>query len=76
MMGFSYVTDFWLQTASEDELRSVEEEMRTALDGLDYDSDEYLELDLLRIDVVNAISSRFPLNIPPRENGWYLSNDD
>ncbi len=75
-MKFSHVTDSWMASASEDELRSVEDEMRSALDDMDYDSDEYLQLDLRRIDVVNAIASRFPLNLPPREHGWYLPNDD
>ena len=75
-MNFRYVTNSWLQSASEDELRSVEDEMASALDDMDYDSDEYLQLDLKRIDVVNAIASRFPLNLPHREHGWYLSNDD
>ena len=76
VMRFDYVTDYWMETASEDELRSVEDEMRAELDTLDYDSDEYLQLDLKRIDVVNAIASRFPLNLPHREHGWYLPNDD
>lgn len=76
LMKFSYVTDSWMQTASEDELRSVEDEMRVALNNMDYDSDEYLQLDLKRIDVVNTIASRFPLNLPHREHGWYLPNDD
>ena len=75
-MGFEYVTDYWMGTASEDELRSVEDEMSAELDTLDYDSDEYLQLDLRRIDVVNAIASRFPLNLSHREHGWYLSDDD
>ena len=75
-MRFDHVTDYWMETASEDELRSVEDEMRAELDSLDYDSDEYLQLDLKRIDVVNAIASRFPLNLPHREHGWYLPNDD
>ena len=75
-MKFSYVTESWMQSASENDLRSVEDEMRDALDGMDYDSDEYLQLDLKRIDVVNAIASRFPLNLPRREHGWYLPNDD
>ena len=70
------VDDNWLCTASEDELRAVEEEMRGKLDTMDYDSDEYLQLDLARIDIVNAIASRFPLNLPKREHGWYLPNDD
>ena len=75
-MKFDYVTDYWMETASEDELRAVDDEMLSALNELDYDSDEYLKLDLIRIDVVNAISSRFPLNLPKREHGWYLPNDD
>lgn len=76
MMRFSYVTDYWLETASEDELRSVEYEMRTELDSMDYDSDEHTQLYLKCIDVVNAIASRFPLNLSKREHGWYLPNDD
>lgn len=75
-MEFTYVTDSWLETASEDELRSVEDKMCSELDLMDYDSDEYLQLDLKRIDVVNAIASRFPINLPHREHGWYLPNDD
>lgn len=75
-MNFDYVTDCWMQSATEDELRSTEDEMRATLDNMDYDSDEYLQLDLKRIDVVNTISSRFPLNLPHRENGWYLPNDE
>lgn len=76
MMRFNHVTDYWMETASEDELHSIEDEMRAELDSMDYDSDEYLQLDLKRIDVVNAIASRFPLNLPKREHGWYLPNDD
>lgn len=75
-MTFDYVTDYWLNNASEDELRSTECEMSVKLDTLDYDSDEYLQIDLKRIDVVNAIASRFPLNLPHREHGWYLSDED
>ena len=75
-MRFNHVTDHWMETASEDELRSIENEMRAELDSMDYDSDEYLQLDLKRIDVVNAIASKFPLNLPHREHGWYLPNDD
>ena len=75
-MKFDYVTDTWMQSASEDELRSIEAEMRSTLDNIDYDSDEYLQLDLKRIDVINTISSRFPLNLPHREHGRYLPNDD
>lgn len=50
--------------------------MSDELDSMDYDSDEYLQLDLKPIDVVNAISNRFPLNLPHCEHGWYLPNDD
>lgn len=75
-MKFDHVTDYWMKTASEDELRSIEDGMRTDLDSMDYDSDEYMQLDMKRIDVVNAIASRFPLNLPHREHGWYLPNDD
>lgn len=73
---FNHVTDYWMETASEDELRSIEDKMRSALNSIDCDSDEYLQLDLKRIDVVNAIASRFPLNLPHREHGRYLPNDD
>ena len=76
MTQFEYVTDSWMQNASEDELRSVVDEMEATLNDMDYDSDEYLQLDLIKIDVVNAIASRFPLKLPHREHGWYLSNDD
>ncbi len=76
MGRFSYVTSSWLETASEDELRDTTSEMEALLDELDYDSDEHTEIYGIHIDVVNAISSRFPLNLPHREHGWYLSNDD
>ncbi|MBP3554170.1 MAG: hypothetical protein J6K63_00870 [Clostridia bacterium] len=75
-MKFSYITDSWMQSATEKELRSVEADMRSVLNDMDYDSEDYLQLDLKRIDIVNTISSRFPLNLPRREHGWYLSNDD
>ena len=75
-MKFSHVNEAWMRSASENELRSVESEMRSALDKIDYDSNEYLQLDLKRIDVVNTIASRFPLNLPRREHGRYLPNDD
>ena len=50
--------------------------MLQAVEELDYYSDEYAKISNIHIDVVNAISSRFPLNLPHREHGWYLSNDD
>ena len=76
MGDFSYVTSSWLDTASEDELRDTASEMESLLEELDYYSDEYTKISNIHIDVVNAISSRFPLNLPHREHGWYLSNDD
>ena len=75
-MKFKHITNDWMENASENELRSVEDDMSSELNSLDYDSEEYLELDLQRIDVVNTIASRFPLNLPKREHGWYLTNDD
>ena len=76
MGHFSYVTSSWLETASEDELRETESEMEAELDRMDYGSDEYYKLYLKQIDGVNAIAYRFPLNLPHREHGWYLPNDD
>lgn len=76
MGDFSYVTSSWLDTTSEDELRDTASEMESLLEELDYYSDEYAKISNIHIDVVNAISSRFPLNLPHREHGWYLSNDD
>lgn len=73
---FDYVTESWLETASEDELRSTAQKMESLLDELDYDSEEHTNISNIHIDVVNAIASRFPLNLPKRENGWYLPNDD
>lgn len=74
--GFDYVTDYWMETASEDELRATASEMETLLDELDYSSEEHSRIYGIHIDVVNAIASRFPLNLPHREHGWYLPNDD
>jgi len=75
-MKFSHVTDSWMQTASEDELRDTCREMERLLDELDYESEEHTQISNIHIDVVNAIASRFPLNLPHREHGWYLPNDD
>ena len=76
MGDFSYVTSSWLDTASEDELRDTASEMESLLEKLDYYSGEYAKISNIHIDVVNVISSRFPLNLPHSEHGWYLSNDD
>ena len=75
-MKFDYVTDSWMQNASEDELRGIASEMESLMNELDYDSEEFNRIYMIHIDVVNTIASRFPLNIRPREHGWYLSNDD
>lgn len=75
-MNFDYITDSWMDTASEEELRAAEDELSSYLDQLDYDSDEHTRLSNLQVDLVNAICSRFPLNLPHREHGWYLPNDD
>lgn len=75
-MNFDYVNDYFLENATEEELGETTSKMESALSKMNYDSDEYLQLDLLRVDVSMAIASRFPLNIPYREHGWYLPNDD
>ena len=75
-MYFDYITDSWMDTASEEELRAAEDELSSYLDQLDYDSDEHTRLSNIQVDLVNAICSRFPLNLPHREHGWYLPNDD
>ena len=75
-MKFDYIDSYWLDTASEEELRTVSSEIQDELNRLDYYSDEHTRLSNISIDVVNAISSRFPLNLPHREHGWYLSNDE
>lgn len=66
----------WDNTTSEDELRSIEDEMRSELYSMDYDSDEHTRLHEEHSDLVAEINSRFPVNLPKREHGWYLSNDD
>ena len=76
LMGFDYVTDYWMETASEDELRATSDQIQAKLNELDYNSDEHTKLSNVSVDLVNAICSRFPLNLPHREHGWYLPNDD
>ena len=75
---YGYVTAKWLETASEEELRSVAAKMENELDACDWvtDTDEQAQIYNTHNDVVSAISSRFPLNLPRREHGWYLPNDD
>lgn len=75
---YGYVTDKWLETASEEELRSVAAKMENELDACDWvtDTDEQTQIYDKHNDIVSAISSRFPLNLPRREHGRYLPNDD
>lgn len=75
-MRFDYVTNYWLETASEDDLRATARQMESLMDELDYYSEEYTRISGIHTDVVNAIASRFPLNLPHREHGWYLPNDE
>jgi len=70
-MKFKHITNEWMENASEDELRSVEDDMSSELNSLDYDSEDYLDLDLQRIDVVNTIASRFPINLSPYSEYGY-----
>ena len=75
MERFSYATVSWMQTASEDELRSTACEMKKVMDERNWD-DSCSAVYGIYTDIVNTIASRFPLNLPHREHGWYLSNDD
>ena len=79
-MRFSYINNQWLETVSEEELEKAEKELDLYMEKLDnedkYFTDEYSRVSSLHIDVVNAIVSRFPVNLPHREHGWYLPNDD
>ncbi len=73
MSKFDFVDKYWMETASEDELRVVCDQMEKELDAVDWEDDELYDV---HNDLVNTISSRFPLNLPHREHGWYLENDD
>lgn len=75
-MNFDYVTDAWISSVSEDELRSTDEQMVSYLDSIGWETNTFEDEEIYRKhnDIVNAISSRFPLNLPPREHGWYLPN--
>lgn len=66
----------WNSNMSEDELRSIESEMRAELDRLDYYSEEHTRLHSEHSDVVDAIISKSSYSLPKREHGWYLPNDD
>ena len=57
-MTFDFIDTYWLENASEDEMRSVSSEIQAELDRLDYDSDEHTRLSNISVDVVNAISSQ------------------
>lgn len=75
MGNYNFVTRSWMDTASEDEMRDVCGQMESELDAVDWDDGDS-GLYNLHNDLVNAIASRFPLNLPHREHGWYLSKDD
>ena len=49
-MNFDYITDSWMDTASEEELRAAEDELSSYLDQLDYDSDEHTRLSNIQVD--------------------------
>ena len=72
-MGFF---DFILKSLSEDALDNIEEKMREKVDSLEDNPRKQVRLDSRRIDVVNEISSRRAVNLPKREHGWYLPEDD
>lgn len=75
--SFEKVTRSWLDSASEDELREVDDELVAYLDAHDWDSSKKCNIAYRKHnDIVNAIASRFPLNLPKREHGWHLENDD
>ncbi len=38
LMRFDYVTDYWMETASEDEFRATFDQIQAMLNELDYDS--------------------------------------
>lgn len=57
-MTFDFIDTYWLENASEDEMRSVSSKIQAELDRLDYDSDEHTRLSNISVDVVNAISSQ------------------
>ena len=73
---YDYISTDWLENASEDEMRATSDEMCEDLNRLNYESAEHTRISNIYVDVVNAICSRFPLNIPHREHGRYLPNDD
>ena len=68
-MKLNRVTDNWMETTSENEPGSTADEIISELNGIDYVLDEYLRLNLKRIDVVNSIASGFHLNLQSREHG-------
>ena len=73
MSKINVVNKSWMNTASEDELRDECTEMEEKLDAVDWQDDDLYNV---HNDLVNAISSRFPVHLPSREHGWYLPNDD
>ena len=57
-------------------LRKKEEKLRKKLEKLDYESKKYLKVDNKRLKVMNKINKKEDYNLPRREHGWYLPNDD
>ena len=66
----------WISNATENELRAASNKIRAALDDEEYCSKEYNRLSDLNTDIINEIVTRFSYDMPHREHGWYLSNDD
>ena len=66
----------WDESMSEDELRTIASEMREELSKLDYYSDEYAQLHSEHGDIISIINSKYMEDLPRREHGWYLPNDD
>ncbi len=69
MSKFNFVTNSCMETATEDEMRNVCKQMEEELDKVEWNDDELYDF---HNDLVNSISSRFPLNVAHREHGWYL----
>ena len=70
------VLNFLLNSMSEGKLCKIESKVRNKLDSIDYESKKYLKIDLLRINVVNAIARKVSGKLPKREHGWYLDKDN
>ena len=69
----------WIESASDDELRSASDRIYAALNEMDNDEDyaspEYCRLNDLHAKIVCA-TYKYWNGPKPREHGWYLPNDD